>query len=316
MSTWLRGNIDEAWVTLGAPGDIDEAPLILDKACFYCCLTFDFDAMSSWIGSAKSNNPSTISRGEFGARAIDRLLEMLERFEVRATFPTPGHTALAYPGIVRAIADAGHEITHHGWVHENPRHFEPPEEKEILLKGIDALDSVCGRRPVGYRSPAWDLSRATLDLLTELEFRYDSSCMGADFSPYYLRSGDRWSTNEQFHFGTPIDLVEMPVCWGLDDFPLSEYVPGFMEGMRPASQVEEMWRGDWDYGLENVPGGVFILTLHPQSIGRGNRMLMLERLLEYFSSDPRTRFTTMLDYADAWREQNPLNAIYYHARLR
>ena len=273
---------------------------------FTCCITFDFDAMSSWIGSARSRNPSMISRGQFGAVAIDRILPLLDKYRVIATFPTPGHTVYAYPDIVRKIADRGHEIAHHGWVHENPAKFEPAAERVILQRGMDAIESVTGVVPRGYRSPAWDLSPVTVALLAEFDFLYDSSCMGHDSYPYYLRNGDSGSVDEPYQFGETIDLVEIPVTWGLDDFPVSEHVPGFLQGLRPASEVEELWRGDFDYGHINAPGGVFTLTLHPQSIGRGNRMLMLERLLDYFAGHDDVRFASMHDYAARWRQENPL----------
>lgn len=89
-----------------------------------CCMTFDFDGMSSWIGSLKSNNPSMISRGQFCAVAMPRLLRLLDDHGIRATFAVPGHTALAYPRLVREIAERGHELAHHGWVHENPAAFD------------------------------------------------------------------------------------------------------------------------------------------------------------------------------------------------
>ena len=272
-----------------------------------CCITFDFDAMSSWIGSARTNNPSMISRGEFGAVAIPRILELLRRLEVRSSFAVPGHTALAYPELVKRIAAEGHEIVHHGWVHENPAKLDEAAEREVLERGLEVLERITGNRPRGYRSPAWDLSPNSIRLLQGSEFDYDSSCMGNDFSPYYLRLGDSWSTDGPYRFGEPIDLVEMPVSWALDDFPLSEYVPGFNQGLRPASELEELWRGDFDYARTHADDGVFILTLHPQVIGRGNRMLMLERLLRYFSSFDGVGFSTMGEFAATWRNQHPLS---------
>jgi peptidoglycan/xylan/chitin deacetylase (PgdA/CDA1 family) len=271
-----------------------------------CCITFDFDAMSAWVGSARSQNPSMISRGQFGAVAIDRILTLLDKYQVSATFPTPGHTAFAYPDIVRRIAAAGHEIAHHGWVHESPAKLSSQAERDIFLRGIEALETVTGARPLGYRSPSWDLSATSIALLAETGFVYDSSCMGHDCYPYYLRDGDRAPFDAPYQFGTTIDLVEIPVSWGLDDFPLSEYVPGFMQGHCAPSQIEELWRGDFDYARAYAPGGVFTLTLHPQSIGRGNRLLMLGRLLEYFASHNDVQFATMLDYAQRWRAANPL----------
>lgn len=265
-----------------------------------CCLTFDFDAMSVWIGSFGSNSPSTISRGEFGAVAVPRILEILSKNEIRSTFCIPGHTAFAYPELVRAIHGGGHEIAHHGWVHENPASLDRDAERTVLLRGLEALERTAGVRPVGYRSPAWDLSPDSVGLLLDEGFLYDSSCMGNDFSPYYLRQGDAWSTTEPFVFGEPCDLVEVPVTWGLDDFPVFEFVPGG-PGLSSPSAVEEIWRGDFDYAYANCPGGVYTLTMHPQVIGRGHRLLMLERLIDYFKSHPGVVFESMGAYVQRWK---------------
>jgi len=277
-----------------------------NKARLTCCITFDFDAMSSWIGSARSDNPSMISRGQFGAVAVPRILDLLEKYGIQASFAVPGHTAYAYPNIVKRIAEAGHEILHHGWVHESPGRIDPDRERDVLERGIKALERVVGTRPVGWRSPSFELSKVSIELLMEYGFSYESSCMGHDNYPYYLRRGDEWPREGAYEFGETIDLIEIPVSWALDDFPYSDYVPGFNEGLRPATQIEELWRGDFDYALANAPGGVFTLTMHPQTSGRGNRMLMLDRLLGYFDSQPGVEFSSMANYANAWRQSHSL----------
>ncbi len=271
-----------------------------------CCITFDFDAMSSWIGSARSDNPSMISRGQFGAVAIPRILSLLDKYAVQASFAIPGHTAYAYPNIVKRIADEGHEIVHHGWVHESPGRIDEARERQVLERGLEALERVVGVKPVGWRCPSFELSKHSIDLLVEYGFVYESSCMGHDNYPYYLRSGDEWPRDEAYRFGETIDLVEIPVTWALDDFTHAEYVPGFIEGLKPATQVEELWRADFDYALANAPGGVYTLTMHPQTTGRGNRMLLFERLLDYFDSHAGIQFTSMASYAEAWKRLNPL----------
>ena len=157
-----------------------------------CALTFDFDATSVWIGSFGSRNPSTLSRGEFGAVAVPRILALLKAHDIPATFCIPGHTAYAYPDLVRRIADEGHEIAHHGWVHENPAAFDEAGERANLERGFEALHKVARVTPTGYRSPAWDFSERTVRLLVEFGFRYDSSLMGQDFTPYDARAEDRF----------------------------------------------------------------------------------------------------------------------------
>ncbi len=268
------------------------------------CLTFDFDAISLWIGPYGATSPSMISRGEFGVVGVERILRLLEREKIPATFFVPGHTAETYPDTVRAIADAGHEVGHHGYLHENPVTLSPEEERRVLERGMDALDRTLGRRPIGYRSPAWDNSPHTIELLLEYGFRYESSLMGHDFVPYWCRVGDVIQADGPYLFGPEVDLVEMPVSWVLDDFPHFEYVRlgnRLSPGLSAASKVEEIWRSEFDFMCRDVPDGVFTLTMHPQVIGRGHRMLMLERLIDHMKEGAGIQFSTLAQAAETFR---------------
>jgi peptidoglycan-N-acetylglucosamine deacetylase len=269
------------------------------------CLTFDFDAISIWIGPMGATSPSMISRGEFGVVGVERILRLLEREQIPATFFVPGHTADTYPDSVRAIVRAGHEVGHHGYLHENPVALESAErEREVLERGLAALDRVAGVRPTGYRSPAWDNSPHTIELLVAYGFRYESSLMGQDFAPYWCRVGDVIRTDGPYQFGREVDLVELPVSWVLDDFPHFEYVSlrgNVRPGLSAASKVEEIWRDEFDYLYREVAGGVFNLTMHPQVIGRGHRMLMLERLIAHFRRHEDVRFATLATAAEDFR---------------
>jgi peptidoglycan/xylan/chitin deacetylase (PgdA/CDA1 family) len=269
------------------------------------CLSFDFDAMSVWI--AGTDNPATISRGEFGAVAIARILALLERRGARATFFVPGHTALAYPWLVREIRDAGHEIGHHGWVHENPAEQTPQREREVYRRGLDALARAADVVPVGYRSPAANFSVNTLDVLAENGVLYDSSCAGSDFTPYYLRQGDAWSRTGPYTFGRGIDLVEMPFSWSLDDFPHFEFEVGWSTEQSAPSTVQEIWQAEFEYAAGNAPGGFFGICMHPQVIGRGHRLMMLDRLMGAMA-EHGVVFEPLGDYARRWRDANPLAA--------
>ena len=145
------------------------------------CLTFDFDAMSVWIGTFNTRSPSALSRGEFGNIGAQRLLTMLHEWGIRSTWFVPGHTADAFPDTVKKIAAAGHEIGHHGYFHQ--RHSTPEDEASDFDRCTATLKRVAGMEPVGYRSPAAGLMPSTLNLLLERGFLYDSSMMGQDFSP-------------------------------------------------------------------------------------------------------------------------------------
>ena len=201
--------------------------------------------MPSRSGSVpwRLDRPAPISRGEFGPIGCQRILRLLEREAIPATFFVTGHTADTYPDQTRAIVAAGHEIGHHGYLHENPLSLETPErEREVLLQGLDALDRVAGVRPVGYRSPSWDNSPWTVDLLLEEGFRYESSLMGNDYTPYWCRTGDVIQPDGPYLFGPEVDLVEMPVSWILDDFPHFEYLSSPTAGFDPASPRHRKWK--------------------------------------------------------------------------
>lgn len=267
-------------------------------------LTFDYDAMSNWIGSTGAKSPGMISRGEFGPIGLKRILALLESRGITSTFFVPGHTALAYPSTVKAIRDAGHEIGHHGWVHENPVTLTPEREREVLIRGFEVLQEVVGVRPIGYRSPGWDNSPATVPLLVEFGFEYESSLMGSDFEPYWCRVGDEFSQTEEFRWGTPVDLLEIPVAWHLDDFIQFEFVAmptSLLMGLRSTTTPWEIWKDEFDYLYGRVGSGIMNITMHPQVIGRGHRMLFLERFIDYVSGHEGATFTTLGDYQREWR---------------
>ena len=270
----------------------------------HVALTFDVDGFSNWIGSVGATTPGPLSRGEFEHVGLPRILSLLREYALPATFFIPGSTAVSFPSAVAAIPDAGHEVGHHGWVHEPVTRLTPDRERQVLERGLDALERILHIRPVGYRSPGWDNSPATVDLLLEHGFEYDSSLMGQDIEPYWCRVGDVASRDEGFAWGRAVDLVEMPVSWHLDDHPYFVHVESsgiFNPGLRAPSSVLEIWKAELDFlcGL-NEPG-VLVFTLHPQVIGRGHLLAMLRSLLEYALSIPTLRFTTCAEYTRSWR---------------
>jgi len=269
------------------------------------CLTFDFDALSVWLGPRGATSPSAISRGEFAVVGVQRILKLLAGNDISSTFFIPGHTVETYPETVEAILAAGHEIGHHGYLHENPCALSgQDEERAVLERGLDALQRVAGVKPLGYRSPSWDNSPHTIELLVDYGFRYESSLMAHDFRPCWCRLGDVPRSDGPYEFGKPTELVEMPVSWVLDDFPHFEFVKsgGFLyPGLSAGSKVEEIWRDEFLFMLREEPGGIFNLTMHPEVIGRGHRMLTLERLIETMSGHGGVQFSTLGQAAEAWR---------------
>ncbi|MCP8897460.1 polysaccharide deacetylase [Shinella daejeonensis] len=260
------------------------------------CLTFDFDAVSLWLSSFRTTSATPVSRGEFGARvAVPRLLKLLDGAGVKATFFVPSHTAVSYPAETMAIRDAGHEIALHGYVHETPVGLGREQEAKNLDASLARLCKVLGSDfvPLGYRSPAWDLSPDTVELLIERGLIYDSSMMADDFRPYRARSGDELD-DDGFRPGPETRLIEMPVAWELDDFPYFAFLnKPLYQGLRDPAEVGAIWRGEFDYCNEEVEDGVFTLTMHPQFIGRGPRIRMLATLIDHMRDCEGVRFLTL-----------------------
>lgn len=263
------------------------------------CLTFDFDALSVWLTGFPPPTPAKLSRGEYGARVgVPRILALLARYGIQATFFVPGHTAESFPAAVEAILDAGHEIAHHGYSHRDPGKMSPDEERRELEAGLEALTRFLSRPPVGYRSPSWDCSPSTLSLLVEYGFRYDSSLFADDFHPYHPRLGDVVGPLQPLRPGSELALWEFPVDFTLDDWPhFTFHFDPLRVGLSAASKVFEIWAGDFDYMRNYEPNGVFTLTMHPQVIGRGHRMALLERFIEHVLAAGRCRFARLGDVA-------------------
>lgn len=244
-------------------------------------ITLDFDALSLWI-VRKMTSPGPLSRGEFGAYAIPRILAALDQYGVTATFFIPGHTIETYPEECRRIRDAGHEIGVHGYAHELVSDLGDGEESRVTQKALDVIDKTLGVKPVGMRTPSWDFTATTTDVLKEFDFLYDSSLMGQDYRPYFLRDGIDPGGDVPAQFGAPLNIVELPVSWTLDDYPQVEYLKtpaGIQPGPKTARQLFESFVDDFEYMRRIDPGGFHMITLHPQVVGRGQRMLAFEDYL-------------------------------------
>jgi peptidoglycan/xylan/chitin deacetylase (PgdA/CDA1 family) len=268
------------------------------------CITFDFDAMSGFI-SRGMTTPTPISRGEFGVVAAGRILELLDRYEVPSTWFIPGHTIETYPERCRDVFAAGHEIAHHGWTHVPPADMTREQEEAGLIRANENIRSLTGQYARGYRSPSWDLSPHTLELLLKHGFLYDTSLMGHDYLPYRARIGDVIELEKPAVFGRESALIEMPISWSVDDHPHFEYFrtpAGLMPGLRNAGDVLENWYDDFEYMCRIMDWGVLTYTCHPYVIGRGHRMLMLERLLARLKERGAV-FCTMEDAAREWAEK-------------
>ena len=254
-------------------------------------LGFDIDGVTSWINRdpAFANHPSLMSMAEYGpAVATPRILDMLDQYSIPASFYIPGYVAENYSGLVKEIADRGHEVAHHGYMHEPPSTLSREQEDEVLRRGIDILGGITGQQPLGYRSPSWELSEHSLDLLISRGFVYDTSLMGDD-APYIQASPK-----------TGKEIVEIPIHWLLDDAPNFVYAPvaNRMGPMRNPDEVYGTWAAEFE-GLYRY-GRAYTLTMHPQYVGRPGRLLMLERLINYINTYPNVEWMRAIDVANMW----------------
>ena len=262
------------------------------------CLTFDFDTQSGFIARGMTT-PTPLSRGEFGLVGARRILALLKSSGIRATWFIPGFTIESHPGACDAVVRDGHEVAHHSWAHIPPAQQSREEEEADLVRANDAIVRLTGRKARGYRSPSWDLSENTIDLLLAHGFLYDSSLMGADYWPYRARRGDQAELGKPYRFGEETALIEMPISWSLDDYPHFEFVrtpTTVLPGLHSARTVMENWRDEFSYMQQTVEWGVLTYTMHPYVIGRGYRMLALEGLVKDLAAAGAV-FMTMADAA-------------------
>ncbi len=248
-------------------------------------LSFDFDAETTSLRDSNFS-PGVLSQGEYGARTgIPRILALLDKYRIPATFFVPAVSALLHQEQIKAIISKGrHEIAIHGWIHERNSLLSESEERELLKKSFETLKSLTGKAPTGIRTPSWDFSTSTLKIIKELGLLYDSSLM-ADDRPY-----------EILDEGKPSGIVELPVEWIMDDYPYF----GFdrFSAIRPLispQDVLSIWSAEFDKAYEE--GTLFILTMHPKIIGHRSRISMLEKLIQHILSRKNVWFATHEDIA-------------------
>ncbi len=266
------------------------------------CLSFDFDAMSVWLAYDRPT-PAMLARGEFGARVgVPRILALLRSHGLDATFFVPGHTVESFPAETATILEAGHEVGHHSYAHIDPSEQSADEERADMERAWAALDGI-GVTPLGFRSPSADMSDATLELIEEHGFLYDSSLMADDYRPFRPRIGDRVARGVPLERGREARFWELPISFELDDWVHFQFnfIPYRRGGSTPGD-VLEIWQAEFDWMDANVDGGVLTFTLHPQVIGRGSRIAMLDALIRH-CGEAGARFRQLGDVA---RELDPL----------
>jgi peptidoglycan/xylan/chitin deacetylase (PgdA/CDA1 family) len=253
-------------------------------------LGFDMDDESVVLTINPENRTrlSVMSHQAYGAvTGMPRILAMLKRLELRATFFCPGYTAERYPELVRRVRDEGHELAHHGYLHEAIQGMTEQQEADVLDRGLDALERVAGIRPVGYRAPMWETTYSTARLLLDRGFLYDSSLMDSDV-PYELAESTTHGARS---------IVEIPVSWSLDDWEQYAYLPDvFGSGLiEDPAKALAMWSAELVESRE--AGGCFAITAHPFLSGRLSRLRVLETLITRMTESGDVWVTTAQDVA-------------------
>ncbi len=239
---------------------------------FPIMLTFDVDAESGALAvdPNNANRPGVLSVGRYGPNVgVHRILRLLAEENIAATFFIPGWVIDKYPAAITAVVAGGHEVAHHGYTHQPPATFANRDEEEAeLARGIECIVRMTGHQPLGYRSPSWDFSPHTLALLEQRGFTYSSNLMDDD-APY-LHTID----------GRVTRLVELPIQWMNDDAPFFMFRPPNPRPIQPASHAFEIWTEELQ-ALYDEKGKIFVLTMHPQLIGRPSRAAMLARFIAF-----------------------------------
>lgn len=241
-------------------------------------LSFDVDNASALLGRGDLRLEG-LTRGEYGAvDGLPRVLRVLDARNVPASFFIPAVSAELHPQMVKDIQASGrHEVAVHGWIHELlPLLDNEQEEQRMLDQAIASLTRMSGKRPVGYRAPSWQFSQFTMKQVKAAGFLYDSSLMSSDDAYEILMDGQ------------PSGVVELPIEWIRDDFPL---FGATNNGSLPSPDlVLQAFQAEFDAAYDE--GGVFILTMHPHIIGHRARAAVLDRLIQHMQAKPGVWFGT------------------------
>lgn len=279
----------------------------------------DIDAVAGWLGSyGGEDSPDDISRGLFaGEVGIPRLLKLFKKYNIPTTWFAPGHSIETFPEQMKMIVDAGHEIGAHGYSHENPIAMSAKQEEDVLLKSIELIEKISGKKPSGYVAPWWEFSNITNELLLKHGIKYDHSLMHNDFTPYYVRVGDKWTkidySKDAKEWMKPLvrgqetDLIEIPANWYLDDLPPMMFIkksPNSFGFVSPRD-IGQMWIDQFDWVYREMDYAIFPMTIHPDVSARPQVLLMHERIIEHINKHEGVKWVNLNDMADDFSKRFP-----------
>ncbi len=263
-----------------------------------CAVALSFDADHETIELRNGGHSfGRISQGQYGGRrGSPRILRMLDRHAVKATFFMPAVAALIHPDEPKTVVDGGHEIAIHSWIHELNSKLSYDSERDLAFRARETLERLTGQMPVGMRTASWDFSPWTLSIIREMGLLYDSSLM-ADDEPYEL-----------LEHGEPTGVVELPVEWIRDDavyFNMDRF-----SGLRPYTAPEvvlSIFRREFETAYDE--GGLFLLTMHPHHIGHRSRIWILDEIIRIAKAKPDVWIATHAEIAQYCADQAGLRRI-------
>ena len=255
-----------------------------DGARCAVALSFDSDHDTNELRDG-GKSIGRMSWGQYGNRVgVPRIIELLDRYGIKASFYVPAVAALLYPDEKKRLVAEGHEIGIHGWIHELNSVLPYEVERDLMFRSTDTLEKITGVRPVGLRTPSWDFSPNTLRIETELGLLYDSSLM-ADEDCYDLVMD-----------GKSTGIVEVPVEWVRDDavyFMMNRFQS--LRPYTPPKDVLEIFLREFDAAYQ--AGGLFQLTMHPHIITPRSRIWILEEVIRHAHAKGDVWFATHAEVA-------------------
>ena len=283
FGTREKGNFGKNWpagkriavaLTFDTQADVDAA-IVNYQTCL-------------WPSSGKVNYCDLTMRQYDVIEGLPRVLRILRKHQVQASFPTCGMTADWYPDDIKRIADEGHEVAVHGYHHVVLHELSDAQQRTEIARGTEAIAKLTKTQPKGFRSPLYSATEVTLDLLREFGYQWHSDFHDCGF-PYVLRKDGK-------------SIVEIPA--GFDDWEMYlHYVPGSPQmGGIPYGNCDGVFstlKGEFDTLYEESADEprVFQWTMHPKISGRPFRAAVLDRFIAYAKQHAGVWFCTCTDLA-------------------
>lgn len=261
------------------------------------CLAFDLDGPTgdAMLDHSLRDNPGYFTQGAYGPwRALPRLLGLLEKYALTATFFVPTWVVAHWPERVAAIVAAGHELAYHGHRHEVFFDCDHDEQLAIMSRSREIFRREFGITPRGFRTPSGDWHPQTAALLHAFGVVYSSSMRGDDRPYFHTDSAGRPA------------LVEIPGRWDMDDYTALAYFedPDFPVGLdriAPYAAVADNWCQEFE-GYRRA-GLCWTTILHPKVCAKPGRLSILDALFARIRCYDDVWIATCGAIADWWIAQ-------------